>query len=92
MKLSWFGKLLLADYAVKAFSRAINYRNDSDAHRDEGDSNFSKVEIRAMMEAVERGNYDEFRHIYLDRCPREDNSRIVEYYNWFVDRKNNGWA
>ena len=89
MKLSWLGKLLLADAAVQITKNIM--REDRSPSNDLEESPFSNIEIKHMMEAVERNDYESFKEIYKDRRPREGKDRIVEAYEWFQERKKNNW-
>lgn len=91
MSMSWFGKLLLIDYATKAFSRAIGGYERPRGPRGEEDSDFSSVETRALIAAAEKEDFGEFGRIYRERRPRDPDARVVEYYDWFVERKKSGW-
>ena len=86
MKLSWLGKLFLADAAVQVTKSIM--KDDS---KDIGESHFSNIEIKHMMEAVERNDYDGFKSLYKDRRPEEGNDRVIEAYEWFQERKRNNW-
>lgn len=89
MKLSFLGKILLADAAVD-IAKAI-YNRGSQQNEEEDTGEFSNHEVRCMMEAVARDDYLGFKQIYRDRCPRSSVDRVNQAYEWFQVRKARGW-
>lgn len=91
MKLSWLGKFLLADAAYNVAKNIMKneHRSNHDGYDEE--SHFSNIEIKHLMEAVERNDYVTFKQAYTDRRPRDTVERIDEVYAWFQERKRNGW-
>ena len=91
MKLSWLGKLFLADAAIQVTKSIM--KNDHSSHDvSSEESHFSNIEIKHMMEAVERNDYESFKEVYKDRRPHEGKDRIIEAYEWFQERKKNDWS
>lgn len=89
MRMNWLGKLLIANAAYNIFGKIIGDRSRGDYSNEEPD--FSNTEVEAMMRAVERKDYEGFKRIYLDRRPRSEERRIIESYEWFDERRKNGW-
>ena len=91
MKLSFLGKVLLADAAIDVAKAIYNRSQSSREEEDDEEDDFSNVEIRSMMEAVARNDYSTFAQIFRDRKPLASNNRIRKGYEWFQDAKRNNW-
>lgn len=91
MKISWLGKLLLADAAIDV-AKAVYDRTTRRDEEEEDEGEFSNVEVRYMAEAVQRDDYLGFKQIYRDRHPRSSVDRVNDAYEWFQARKRNGWT
>ena len=92
MKLSWLGKIMLADAAfdiAKHMAGKVSGRRDEDEEED--DSPFSNHEIKCMMEATERNDYLGFKQIYRDRRRNSRVDDVNRAYEWFQDQKRRGW-
>jgi len=78
------GRMVVVGWLVDRVGRMYSYGGGVGEY--EGGGVFTRDEIDDMRRAVGVGDFERFRVVYLSRYPGEGEDRVLEEYEWWVEK------